>query len=192
MEIHPLMSVFPDHSSDRRRSISGTHEDRLSGLRDLLHCAKGMTVLDIGMNHGLIGFELARFGAALVHGCDIHASSVNAAREIFAEIAIPSRFEIVDLTAGSVALESAFGNDYRLRYDIVLFLGIYHTLKEQTSASVIADLVRHLMNRTAQYFVIRTMMIDELDAIVTNKGFKKVHYSALSSVVGPMEIWQRD
>jgi ribosomal protein L11 methylase PrmA len=186
------MSVFPDHSSDRRRSISGTHEDRLSGLRDLLHCAKGMTVLDIGMNHGLIGFELARFGAALVHGCDIHASSVNAAREIFAEIAIPSRFEIVDLTAGSVALESAFGNDYRLRYDIVLFLGIYHTLKEQTSASVIADLVRHLMNRTAQYFVIRTMMIDELDAIVTNKGFKKVHYSALSSVVGPMEIWQRD
>ncbi len=186
------MSVFPDHSSDRRRSISGTHEDRLCGLRDLLVCAPGMTVLDIAMNHGLIGFELARCGASLVHGCDVHAPGVNAAREIFAEIATPSRFEVVDLTGGAVALQSAFGNDYRQRYDIVLFLGIYHKLKEQTSASVIADLVRYLMNRTAQYFVIRTMMIDELDAIVTNKGFKKVHYSALSSVVGPMEIWQRD
>jgi hypothetical protein len=174
-----------------RRSISGTHEDRLSGLRDLLYCAQGMTVLDIAMNHGLIAFELARFGAVLVHGCDVHAPSVNAAREIFAEIAIPSRFEVVDLTAGSAALESAFGKDYRHSYDTVLFLGIYHKLKEQTSDSVIADVVCHLMNRTARYFVIRTPMIDELDAIVVNKGFKKVHYSALSPIVGPMEIWQR-
>jgi 2-polyprenyl-3-methyl-5-hydroxy-6-metoxy-1,4-benzoquinol methylase len=186
------MSVPPERSFDRRRTISGTHEDRLCGLRDLLVCARGMTVLDIGMNHGLIGFELARFGAALVHGCDVHAPSVDAAREIFAELATPSRFEIIDLTGGAVALESAFGNDYRQRYDIVLFLGIYHKLKEQTSMSIIADLVRHLMTRTARYFVIRTPMIDELDAIVTSKDFRKVHYSALSTVVGPLAIWQRD
>jgi 2-polyprenyl-3-methyl-5-hydroxy-6-metoxy-1,4-benzoquinol methylase len=186
------MSDPAEGSFDRRRSITGTHEDRLSGLRDLLHCARGMTVLDIAMNHGLIGFELARFGAALVHGCDIHAPCVNAAREIFAEIATPSRFEIVDLTTGAVALQSAFANDYRQYYDIVLFLGIYHKLKEQTSMSIIADLIRHLMNRTARYFVVRTPMIDEFDAFVANKEFKKVHYSALSPVVGPMEIWQRD
>jgi 2-polyprenyl-3-methyl-5-hydroxy-6-metoxy-1,4-benzoquinol methylase len=187
-----LISVPPEPSFDRRRSISGTHEDRLSGLRDLLVCAQGMTVLDIAMNHGLIGFELARFGASLVHGCDVHAPCVDAAREIFAEIATPSRFEVVDLTGGAVALQSAFGDDYRQHYDIVLFLGIYHKLKEQTSMSVITDLVHHLMHRTARYFVIRTSMIDELDAIATNKEFSKVHYSALSSVVGPMAIWRRD
>lgn len=186
------MSVPPNHFVDRRRSIAGTYEDRLSGLRDLLHNARGMTVLDIGMNHGLIGFEFARFGAALVHGCDVHVRGVAAAREIFGELAVPSRFEIVDLAAGSAALESAFGHDYLRRYDIVLFLGIYHKLKEQTSDLVIADLIHHLTDRTARYFVVRTTMIDELGTIVTNNGLRKVHFSALSSIVGSMEIWQRD
>ncbi len=178
------------HSVDRR-GVSGVHEDRLSGLRDLLRYAKGVSVLDVGMNHGLVGFEFALFGAALVHGCDIYEPGVNAAREIFTEIATPSRFEVVDLAAGPVALEKAFGQDYLPRYDIVLFLGVYHKLKEQTSDLVIAELMQHLIDRTARFFVVRTTLIDELDAILALGELRKVHFSALNSVVGPMEIWQR-
>ena len=129
------------------RGLVGFYRDRLCGLRDLLHCAEGASVLDIAMNHGLIGFEFARHGAALVvHGCDNYEPAVNAARAIFTELAIPSRFEVVDLTGDAAALQAAFGQDYLPRYDIVLFLGIYHKLKQQTSDAAIADLVRHLVD----------------------------------------------
>lgn len=66
--------------------VRGAHEDRLSGLHDLLRYAQGASVLDIGINHGLVAFEFARRGASVVHGCDIHARGVDIAREIFADV----------------------------------------------------------------------------------------------------------
>ena len=146
------------------------------------------------MNHGLVGFEFARYGAALVHGCDLHEPAVNAARAIFTELAIPSRFEVVDLTGGPAALETAFGQHYLPRYDIVLFLGIYHKLKEQTADPIIADLIRHLVNRVARFFVARSdeaVLRDELGVILADAGLRRVHFSALSPVVGAVEIWAR-
>jgi SAM-dependent methyltransferase len=190
-----------DHSPSRRvrniqaanpRSLYGFYQDRLCGLHDLLRYAEGTSVLDIAMNHGLVGFEFARHGAALVHGCDRHEPAVNAARAIFTELAIPSRFEVVDLTGGPAALETAFGQHYLPRYDIVLFLGIYHKLKEQTSDPIIAELIRHLVNRVARFFVARSdeaVLRDELGVILADAGLRRVHFSALSPVVGAVEIW---
>ena len=97
-----------------------------------------------------------------------------------------------DLAEGTAALEAAFGRDYQSRYDIVLFLGVYHQLKEQTSDRVIEELVHHLVNRTKQFFVTRTTMIDELRTILADTGLYKVHFSALSSVVNPVVIWRRN
>jgi ribosomal protein L11 methylase PrmA len=187
----PSMMARPGRDADQRGSgTRGLIDDRLTGLRDLLHHSAGNTVLDIGANHGLIGFEFARSGASLVHGCDIYGPGVNAAREIFTEIAIPSRFEIVDLTRGPAALEAAFGHDYLPRYDIVLFLGVYHKLKRQTSDAIIAELVQHLVGRTAQFFAVRTIILDEIGAMLTSAGLRKVHFSALSPA-GPAEVWQK-
>src|SRR5690242_9202754 len=98
--------------NQQNRGITGVHDDRLSGLRDLLPYARGASLLDVGMNHGLIGFEFARHGAKIVHGCDIYEPAVVAAREIFTESAAQSRFEVVDLTTGGQDLETAFGEDY--------------------------------------------------------------------------------
>jgi hypothetical protein len=157
----------------------------------LLYFAPGATVLDIAMNHGLVGFEFARCGAALVHGCDRHEPAVTTARNVFTEFNIPSRFEVVDLTGGSSALKAAFGADYLPRYDIVLFLGIYHKLVEQTSDNTILELVRHLIGRTARYFVIRTAQVRKLDPIFSDTGLRRVHFSDLSPIAGPVEIWQQ-
>jgi len=176
------------------RGLSGFHDDRLCGLRDLLHCARGASVLDIAMNHGLVGFQLARHGAALVHGCDYYEPAVNAARAIFSELPIPSRFEVVDLAQGPAALQAAFAQDYLPRYDIVLFLGIYHKLKQQTSDAVIAGLVHHLIDRTGRYFAVRSgppAVLAELGSIVANNGLHRDHFSALSPVASAVEIWQR-
>jgi 2-polyprenyl-3-methyl-5-hydroxy-6-metoxy-1,4-benzoquinol methylase len=171
--------------------VRGIHEDRLSGLHDLLRCVDGASVLDIGTNHGLISFEFARQGASLVHGCDIHRQGVDTARGIFAELRIASRFEVVDLTAGPAVLETAFDPDYRRRYDIVLFLGVYHLLRQQASNRVVEELVRHLVDRTQRFFVTRTRMREELRTILASTGLHNVHFSALSSVVSPVEIWAR-
>lgn len=188
-----LPSASLDGSANHRGAgMLGMHEDRLSGLHDLLCHAQGASVLDIATNHGLIAWEFARCGAAIVHGCDIHEPGVNAAREIFTEVRARSRFEVVDLAAGHAALETTFDRDYLPRYDIVLFLGIYHRLKEQTSDRVIAELIHHLIGRTERFFVTRTTMLDELRAILADTGFHQVHFSALSSVISPVEIWRRN
>jgi 2-polyprenyl-3-methyl-5-hydroxy-6-metoxy-1,4-benzoquinol methylase len=172
--------------------MKGTHEDRLAGLHDLLRYAQGASVLDIGINQGLVSFEFARHGASVIHGCDIHRPGVDAAREIFTAVPARSRFEVVDLTEGSAALEQSFGADYRPRYDIVLFLSVYHLLKQQVSDRIIRELVHHLVDRTQRFLVARTRMIDELRTILTETGLQKVHFSALSSVVSPVEIWRRN
>jgi 2-polyprenyl-3-methyl-5-hydroxy-6-metoxy-1,4-benzoquinol methylase len=176
----------------QHRGVTGVHDDRLSGIRDLLPYAKGVSLLDIGMNHGLIAFEFARHGASVVHGCDIYEPGVAAAREIFTESAAQSRFEVVDVASGPEALQTAFGQDYLDRYDVILFLGIYHKLKEQTSDQAIKRLISHLVARMAQYFVVRTTMIEEVGLILMECGLRKVHFSALSPIVGPAEIWRRD
>jgi 2-polyprenyl-3-methyl-5-hydroxy-6-metoxy-1,4-benzoquinol methylase len=186
------MEALSNRSANVAGRMKGVHEDRLSGLRDLLCYAEGASVLDIGINHGLIAFEFARHGAALVHGCDIHRRGVTTAREIFAEVRTPSRFEVVDLAANPAALEAAFGQDYLSRYDIVLFLGVYHQLKEQTSDRAIIELIHHLVDRTEQFFVTRTILAVELRTILAGTGLHKVHFSALSSVVSPLEIWRRN
>jgi hypothetical protein len=189
------MSVYPQRRPpDGPRTIYGFHGDRLAGLRDLYQYARGMSVLDIAMNHGLVSLEFARRGVSLVHGCDYHEPGVLAARAIFAEFQLPSRFEAVDLTGGPEALQAAFGADYLPHYDIVLFLGIYHKLKDQTSDAEIGRLVRHLAARAAHYFVVRaasSALLDELAPMLSDAGLTKVHFSALSLVVGPMEIWKR-
>jgi hypothetical protein len=91
-------------------------------------------------------------------------------------------------------LETAFDRDYLPQYHIVLFLGIYHKLKDQTSHAVIVKLIQHLVSRTSRFFVIRTAAgapLKELGLILVDSGLHRIHYSALSSVVGPVEIWQR-
>ena len=186
-----MHSIKDAESSQRGGGTHGFYEERLSGLRDLLPYGYGASVLDIGTNHGLVALEFARYGASLVHGCDSHQAGVNAAREIFTEIRIPSRFEVLDLATGPAALELTFGTHYLSQYEIVLFLGMYHKLKEQTSDGTIAELIHHLVSRTARYFAVRTIFIEEVGLILAEAGLRKVHFSALTSVVGPMEIWQR-
>jgi len=81
----------------------------MDGMVDLVMRAKDKSVFDIGCNRGLVGFEFANNGASIVHGCDIYEEGIKTAREVFADIrSTESRFEVVDLTNGSKAL-NVFG-----------------------------------------------------------------------------------
>jgi 2-polyprenyl-3-methyl-5-hydroxy-6-metoxy-1,4-benzoquinol methylase len=179
---------------ETRRGVIGYHDDRLSGMRDLIANCRGMSVFDVAANHGLISFEFALNGARLVHGCDSDETAIVTAKEIFQEAPIPSRFEVVDLVGGSSAVHKAFGRDYLERYDVMLFLGIYHKLKDQTNDAVIEELVQHFIEHTGRYFVVRTAdsgNLPEVRRILEDSPLRRVVFSVLSRVVGALEIWER-
>ena len=170
---------------------TGYLDDRLSGLNELLTFAAGSTVFDAGTNRGLVALEFARRGATLVHGCDLYARGIDTAREIFNEVATSARFEVVDLSRGPAALEAAFATEYRPRYDIVLFLGIYHHLKTQMPAELLNQLVRHLAGITGRFFVCRTGLLDEVGETLAQSGLTRVHFSRMNKSCGPSGIWER-
>jgi 2-polyprenyl-3-methyl-5-hydroxy-6-metoxy-1,4-benzoquinol methylase len=170
---------------------TGYLDDRLSGLSELLEFAAGSTVLDAGTNRGLVALEFARRGAALVHGCDLYGPGIETAREIFKEVDVSARFEVVDLSGGPSALEAAFAAEYRPRYDIVLFLGVYQHLRKQMPLEQLQQLVQHLASKTGRFFAYRTTPFAELEEALERTGLTKVHFSRINRSCGPCGIWER-
>lgn len=177
------------------RYLFGYHADRVAGLSDVMPLMRGMTVLDVGCDRGLVSLTFGLNGAKLVHGCDKYASGVETAREVFAETAVESRFETVDLTGREDALRAAFGADLRDRYDVVLFLSMYHILRQQQPHEAVLDFVQSLIDRTGRYFIYRKSVTEKgyerMDELVRESGLVQVHYSWLSRVAGPLLVYER-
>jgi ribosomal protein L11 methylase PrmA len=82
-----------------RRSGVSWYDNRLVGFSDLLHFARGSSVLDIGCNRGHVAYEFYRSDARLIHGCDIDKESIWNAKIWFSELSeVERKFEVVDLT----------------------------------------------------------------------------------------------
>lgn len=188
--------VERDPHSRLQRRVAGYHDIRLDGLGDLLFRARDMSVLDIGCNRGLVGFEFANNGARLVHGCDNFVDGIRTARELFADLRnVDSRFEVVDLTQGPQALKP-FGPG---QYDIVLLLATYHKIKRAMDKEMLSDLIHYLGTLTGKWIgwrstehddVANDAEIKQLDADLGAVGLRRVHTSDLSSL-GPAAIWAR-
>lgn len=69
------MNVADENKLMRR--VAGYHDIRLDGMLDLVIRARGASVMDVGCNRGLVGFEMANNGATLVHGCDNFAEGID-------------------------------------------------------------------------------------------------------------------
>jgi SAM-dependent methyltransferase len=179
-----------DEEHPVRRSGVGSHDVRFDGLSDLLLRALGCSVIDIGCNRAHVAYDFAINGARLVHGCDIDAASMQAARIWFSELPhVQSRFEVVDLEKGPSSLD-VFGS---AGYDIVLFIGVVHKLKRVMKPEVLNYLVQELGRRTITYFGWNgyaedlKMMDDNLGVM----GLIRVHTSELVLPGRPAAIWKR-
>lgn len=180
------------------RRVAGYHDLRMDGMTDLVLRARGASVLDVGCNRGLVGFELANNGAALVHGCDNYESGIAVARELFADLrSVANKFEVVDLTLGARALEAAFGEQ---RYDIVVVLATFHKLRRAMPPDRFLELLRDLGKRTLKWFAWRATSDKPLendqemriiDSEFAQLGLKRVHTSHLSRTLGVCAIWER-
>lgn len=180
-----------------QRRVYGTHNFRLDGIGDLLMRARGASVLDIGCNRGQVGYEFALNGATTVHGCDNYVDGIMAAREWFADLRwVEMKFEVVDLTHGSKALD-VFGET---RYDIVVMLATYHKLKREMDKGLLSGLMKGIGQRTGKLFAWRgtSDKADEnkaemfaIDADMAAVGLKRIHTSNLSEQLDLAAIWAR-
>jgi len=173
------------------RRVVGIHEIRFDGLSDLLLRAHGCSVLDVGCNRGHVGWDFAVNGARLVHGCDIHGPSITCAKMWFSEHPhVESKFEVVDLSKGSDAVKSAFGDSV---YDIVLLIGVQHKLKRVMNHNALSDLITRLGERALTYFGWNGYADDQsqVDHSLKKAGMTMVHWSELALPGRPAAIWKR-
>jgi len=171
-----------------QRRVVGLHDIRFDGLSDLLLRARGCSVIDIGCNRGHVAYDFALNGARLVHGCDIDAASIQAARMWFSELPhCESRFEVVNLEGGASSLD-VFGPE---GYDIVLLLGVVHKLKRVMKREALVELIEALQQRVLTYFA-WTGYAEDLKMM---DGFlpelTRVHTSTLALPGRPAAIWKR-
>jgi SAM-dependent methyltransferase len=180
-----------------QRRVAGNNNIRLDGMTDLVLRAKGKSVFDIGCNRGMVGYQFAEQGAAIVHGCDTYDIGIQTAREVFADLRfVEGRFEIVDLTAGPKSL----GVFNMPGYDIVLCLATYHKLKRLMPERELSDLMRFFGRWTRKYFGWRgtsdkpeenEQEIAMLDRDFKDVGLRRIHTSYMSSELGVAAVWAR-
>jgi ribosomal protein L11 methylase PrmA len=178
-----------------QRRVAGYHDIRLDGMLDLVIRAHGASVMDVGCNRGLVGFEMANNGARLVHGCDNYAEGIATARQLFADLRnCETRFEVVDLTEGGPALK-VFGD---VRYDIVLMLAVYHKLKRIMDPKNLDWLMGVLGDRTNKWFGWRATSDKPAENDAEMKTLdrqlaplKRIHTSYISKTLGVAAIWER-
>lgn len=177
------------------RRVAGYHNYRLDGMGDILTRCRGASVLDVGCSRGQVGYDFVINGATKLHGCDIDGEAIKVARSWFIDTrAIESRFEVFDLTKGSL---SVFGST---KYDIVLMLATYHKLKRVMKPEALSVLMKDIGGRTGKWFCWRGTSekpsenegeIFNLDKNLGACGLKRIHTSYLSMQLGVAAIWGR-
>lgn len=189
------MSLLDEHKIMRR--VAGHHNYRMDGLTDLLVRAQGMSVLDLGCNRGMAGYDFANHGARLVHGCDLDSDAVFVARSVFADMRnVESVHICADLTKGPDALKP-LGERH---YDTILMLATYHKIKRVMKPGDLSSLIKHLGQRAIKYFAWRATSdkpieneaeMGQLDHDLGPVGLKRVHTSTMSLELGIAAIWRR-
>jgi SAM-dependent methyltransferase len=173
------------------KRFSGSSFDRLAGLDPLLEAARGVSVLDIGSCDGLVSYEFARRGARLVHGFERDPSDVHFARRLFRDVPVEWSFTEADLAVTGREIERRHGSGLLERYDVVLFLGVYHHFARQMGRAELDGLVEFLLGRTARFFAVRTPRLDDLDPQVLAAGFEQRSEHPAHGRVGPLRVYER-
>ena len=175
----------------RRKRYAGNAFDRFEGLAPVLSQSAGATVLDIGCCDGLVAYEFARHGAAVVHGFELDEGDVLFARRLFRDVPVKSTFVAANLAIDSGSFTRLYSDVLLDRYDIVLFLGVYHHLEQQMSQDSLEAFVRLLADMTERAFVIRTNRLAAVDPLLREAGLVCTS-EAQADRVGSLRVYERE
>ncbi len=173
-----------------RKNFQGDLFGRFQGLEPLFERAAGRSVLDLGMSEGHVGYEFARHGAIAVHGLEQHRDKVRFAARLFRDVAIDTRFRVADLACSGPRFEARYGAQLRPRYDIVLFLGVYHHLKKEVRVEDLATLVDAIAARTERWLAVRSDALPEFEGRILDAGLR-LEYEAPKTEIGLLRVYER-
>jgi 2-polyprenyl-3-methyl-5-hydroxy-6-metoxy-1,4-benzoquinol methylase len=167
--------------SRRDDLYTGYISERLAGLFDVGIDYAGKSILDVGCSIGLIAYEISKTGPKSIHGIDRYKPAIETARRIFRGVEAESIFDAFDL-----ASRSARQRFLKPRYDIVLFLCVWHQLKYAKGPEIAAEIVHDLAGRCTEYFVARTPEEEEREfsAFMETLGFKLARESPATYLSG--------
>jgi 2-polyprenyl-3-methyl-5-hydroxy-6-metoxy-1,4-benzoquinol methylase len=184
-----IMTVNPFKPLDK--VYAGNIFERMQGLEILFSDCKGASVLDLGFAEGLISYELAKNGAEIVHGFEIDQRRVEFANTLFQEVPVQFEFRDANMAVDFRDFEITFSNILLPRYDIVLYLGVYHHLIKQTTVKSVHEFIEALLEKTGRYFAVRTNKINEFEHIILERGFDSVFEKQATATVGQIKIFKR-
>ena len=167
-------------------------KDRVSGLNGLLSKVNGLNILDLGSAEGGIALAMLQRGASLVHGFELDSYRVSVANGICA--AYSAEFRTANLNEWNQFTEQH--RDLLLdKYDIVLYLGIHHHLKNDYRTEILL----HALDKAKTYFAIRTpaniFETERLDNIIINIGFlndDSTLKNTFNTTLGECRIYKRN
>jgi len=174
------------------KRFAGNLFDRFIGLDFLLEKCSHCTILDIGSNEGLVSYEFARHGSKIIHGLEKSMSMVLFSKRLFRDLPVESEFYQADLSISGNEFIKKHQSVLLDEYDIVLFLGVYHHLKNQMKENDLHELVEVLLAKTKKYFGVRTNSLPEFESLILNKNFKLVHSLPKKNTgVGLLHIYEK-
>lgn len=173
-----------------QKNFQGDLFGRFQGLDPLFQRAGGCSVLDLGMSEGHIAYEFARHGALVVHGLEQHRDKVRFAERLFRDTAIDTCFLCADLSFSGPSFEARYGKALLPRYDIVLFLGVYHHLKKEISETDLGSLVDAIAERSGKWLAVRSDALPDFEARILAAGFR-LDYEAPKEAIGLLRVYER-
>ncbi|HAV77201.1 MAG TPA: hypothetical protein DCX53_07595 [Anaerolineae bacterium] len=170
---------------------SGNIFERIDGLEFLLNNCKGASILDVGCAEGLISYEFAKNGAKLIHGFEIDRRRVEFAKLLFQEVPIEHNFVAANIAVDFNKFQKQHSHFLLDKYDIVLYLGVYHHLIKQNSVEVVQGFISAMLSRTINYFAVRTNKLLEFEYLILSNGFELVFEKPAAATVGQLKIYKR-
>ena len=167
-----------------KANFSGNIFERFYGLDEVLTYSLGKSVLDVGASDGLVAYEFARYGASHLDLIEKDEDRVAFSKRLFRDV--PTKTTHVSLDILNIKL---LKKELLDGYDIVLFLGVYHHLVQQTEKEKVCDLISLLIDKTKKYFVVRTPKIDEVADIIGKR--LKMSLRMSHNNIGDIAIWEK-
>ncbi len=189
--------VYEKSRRTEKRRYQGKVSERLNGLEYLFDRCKEKTVLDVGCSDGLIDLEFSKHGVSLIHGIEIERSAVKDAQKNFEGSSLNYKFIQGDLALNETQFEKKYGELLEEKYDIVLFLAVYHHLKYQMSSKDLESFVLNLFSKVSKWLAIRGNNEDleegsSLSNLLIQYNFKEVHSADINNPkLGIIKIFKR-
>ena len=149
----------------RKKSFQGTWAIRMQGLSDLPVEFAGATVLDVGCNMGIIGYEICKRKPAFFHGVEAMLIHSFVAKMVFQGVEAENRIDRFDITKENMRRKKLLET-----YDIILYLAVHQHLRKQVGAVEACKVAIDLFSRCRGSLVFRGPHLDEISEIGESCG----------------------